>query len=182
MKSLIKSTLFTFSLLIGLGFKAEAKRLFDVVTKHVQFENKLIEYVLTINKDTSVDITSSQNFRVTKIIKSNKKAQENLQTVLIESSEYNNAKPIAQPVSFQTTLKQDMANEVYVSAYIVDYNGGSKYFPSSVEGEAFMRQLNNDYINNRIPNPGNVMGHYTLCLIQGLFDYSQWYGKALLVK
>ncbi len=182
MKSLIKSTLFTFFLLIGLGFKAEAKRLFDVVTEHVQFQNKLIEDVLAINKDTSVDITSSQNFRATKIIKSNKKAYENLQTAVIESSEYNNGKPIVQQVSFQTTSKQGMANEVYVSAYKVDYNGGSKYFPTSVEGEAFMKQLNNDYLNNRITNPGNVIGHYTSCLIQGLFDYSQWYCKALLVK
>jgi hypothetical protein len=182
MKSLITSTLFTFSLLIGLGFQAEAHRLFDAVPEHVQFQNKLIEDVLTINTDTSVDFTSSQNFHPNEIIKSNKKGQENLQTAVVESSIYGNAKNIVQTVSLPTPLIKDMVKQVYVSSYKVDYKGGTQYFPSSVQGEAFMKQLNNDYQNNLIPNPGNVNGYYTSCLVQELFDYSRWHSKALLYK
>ena len=92
MKSLITSILFTLILTIGSGLKAEAQRLFDAVPEHVQFQNKLIEDVFTMNAGSSVDIKFSQNFRITGIIKSNKKVYENLQTVVIECSNYNNAK------------------------------------------------------------------------------------------
>lgn len=182
MKSLITSTLFTFSLSIGLGFTAEAQRLIVAGSEYVQSPNKLIEDVLTINTDTSVEIKFSQKFRITEIIKSNKKVQENLQTAVIESSNYNNAKPIVQPGNLPTPLIQDVDKEVYVRSYKVDYKGGSKYFPSSVEGEAFMKQLNNKYQNNLIPNPGNVNGYYTSCLVQGLVDYGRWYTKGLEFK
>ena len=64
-------------------------------------------------------------------------------------------------------------NNGNVTAYKVDYSGASRYFPSSVEGQAFMRQLNNNYLNNIIPNPGNVTGHYTTCSLQRLIDYGQ---------
>jgi YHS domain-containing protein len=119
MKSLIIPTIITFFLSIGLGFKAEAQRLFDVVPEHGQFQNKLIEDALTMNTYAS----------------------------------YNNTKSIVQPISLPTPLIQDMAKEVYVKSYKVDYKGGTRYFPSSVEGETFMRQLNNNYQNNLIPNP-----------------------------
>ena len=56
MKSLITSILFTLILSIGSGFKAEAQRLFDAVPEHVQFQNKLIEDVFTMNAGSSVDI------------------------------------------------------------------------------------------------------------------------------
>ena len=46
--------------------------------------------------------------------------------------------------------------------YRVDYSGGSKYFSSSAEGEQFMKQLNRDFLANKITNPGNVSGYYEL--------------------
>ena len=91
----------------------------------------------------------------------------------------NNAKSIVQPISLPTPLIQDMAKQVYITSYKVDYKGGTRYFTSSVEGEAFMRQLNNDYQKNMIPNPGNVIGYYTSSLVQGLVDYGRWHSKAL---
>jgi len=182
MKSLFISTILTFFLSIGLGLKAEAQRLFDVGPEHGQFQNKLIEDALTMNTNASIDNTLSKNFRVTEIIKSNKKVHENLQTVVIEYSNYNNAKSIVQPSGLQTPLIKDMAKEVYVTSYKVDYKGGTRYFPSSVEGEAFMRQLNNNYQNNLVPNPGNVIGYYTSSLVQGLVDYGRWNKKALEIN
>lgn len=181
MKSLITSTLLTFFLSIGVGLKSEAQRQFDAAPEHVQFQNNLIEDVLTMNTASSVDIKFSQNYRITGIIKSNKKEYKNPQTVSIESSNYNNAKPVEQPVILQTPPIQDMSKQVSVISYKVDYKGGTKYFPSSVEGEAFMRRLNNDYHKNIIPNPGNVNGYYTSCLIQGLIDYDRWNTKALQI-
>lgn len=182
MKNLSISTIVIFFLSIGLGFKAEAQRLFDVAPDHVQSQNKLIEDAITMNTIASVDNTLFKNFRVTEIIKSNKKIHENLQTVAIEYSNYNNAKSIVQPTGLPTPLIQDMAKEVYVKSYKVDYKGGTRHFPSSVEGEAFMRQLNNDYQKNIISNPGNVIGYYTSSLVQGLVDYGRWYNKALQIK
>ena len=89
---------------------------------------------------------------------------------------------IVQPISLSTPLIKDMAKEVYIKSYKVDYKGGSRYFPSSVEGEAYMRQLNNNYQNNLVPDPGNVIGYYTITLVQGLVDYGRWYSKAQQYK
>ena len=182
MKSLITSTLFTFFLCIGIGLKSEAQKLFDAAPEHVQIQNNLIEDVLTINTDSSLDIKSSQNYRLNGIIKSNKKENKSLQTVSIESSNYNNGKPVEQSVNLQTPPMQDMTKEIAVISYKVDYKGGTKYFPSSVEGEAFMRQLNKDYQKNIIPYPGNVNGYYTISLVQGLVDYGRWNTKALQIN
>ena len=44
--------------------------------------------------------------------------------------------------------------------YRVDYSGKSQYFASDKEGEEFMRKLNKDFQENKIPNPGNVSGYY----------------------
>lgn len=179
MKNLITTTLFIVFLSIGVEFKAEAQRLFDAAPEHAQSQNKLIDDALTMNAVSSADIKFAQNFRITENIKSNKKENENLHNVVIESSNYNNAKPIIQPVSLTTPTIEDKAKQVSVISYRVDYKGGTQYFTSSFEGEAFMRKLNNDYQNNIIPNPGNVNGYYTSCLVQGLVDYGRWYAKAL---
>ena len=91
---------------------------------------------------------------------------------------YKDTNAIVQPIGLPNPLIQEMAKEVYIKSYKVDYKGGSRYFASSVEGEAFMRQLNNNYQNNLIPYPGNVSGYYTISLVQGLVDYDRWYSKA----
>jgi len=45
--------------------------------------------------------------------------------------------------------------------YRVDYGEGEyKYFPSNVEGEQFMKQLNQDFLYNKISNPRDVTGYY----------------------
>lgn len=178
MKNIITSVLFTLFLSIGLGIKSEAQKIFDGASEHIQFQNKLSEDALVINTASSVDIKFSQNYRITGITKSNKKEFENLQTASIDRSNNNNTKPVEQPVILHNPPTQDMAKEVSVISYKVDYKGGTKYFPSSVEGEAFMRKLNNDYQKNMIPNPGNVNGYYTISLVQGLIDYGRWNAKA----
>jgi hypothetical protein len=94
------------------------------------------------------------------------------------NASYNDTNSIVQAIGLPNPLIQNMAKEVYVKSYKVDYKGGTRYFPSSVEGEAFMRQLNNNYQNNLIPYPGNVSGYYTTSLVQGLVNYDQWYNKA----
>lgn len=77
---------------------------------------------------------------------------------------------IQQPVRLPIPLMQDMAEPVFedlsASPYRVDYSGGSKYFPSIVEGEAFMKQINTDFMNNRGANPGNVSGYYNTKKLQ----------------
>jgi hypothetical protein len=44
--------------------------------------------------------------------------------------------------------------------YRVDYSGNSQYFASDKEGEEFMRQLNKDFMENKISSPGSVSGYY----------------------
>jgi len=45
--------------------------------------------------------------------------------------------------------------------YRVDYGEGEyKYFPSNVEGEQFMKKLNQDFLYNKISNPRDVTGYY----------------------
>ena len=111
--------------------------------------------------------------------------QSQVQNKLIEdalamntNAPHKDTNSIVQPIGLPNPLIQDMTKEVYVKSYKVDYKGGSRYFPSSVEGEAFMRQLNNNYQNNLIPYPGIVSGYYTISLVQGLVDYGRWYSKA----
>lgn len=56
MKSLFTSIAFTLILITGSIYKAEAKKLFDAVTVHIQIQNKLIEDIFTMNEVSSVDI------------------------------------------------------------------------------------------------------------------------------
>jgi len=98
------------------------------------------------------------------------------------NTSYKDTNAIIQPIGLPNPLIQDMAKEVYIKSYKVDYKGGTRYFPSSAEGEAFMRQLNNNYQNNLVPDPGNVSGYYTVTLVQGLVDYGRWYSKSQQYK
>jgi YHS domain-containing protein len=111
--------------------------------------------------------------------------QSQVQNKLIEdalamntNAPHKDTNSIVQPIGLPKPLIQDMTKEVYVKSYKVDYKGGTRYFPSSAEGEAFMRQLNNNYQKNLIPYPGIVSGYYTTTLVQGLVDYGRWYSKA----
>jgi YHS domain-containing protein len=44
--------------------------------------------------------------------------------------------------------------------YRVDYSGNSQYFASDKEGEEFIKNLNKDFMENKISSPGNVSGYY----------------------
>ena len=92
MKILSSPILYMLIMALSTGFKANSQKLFDAIPEKLQFENKLIEGVFNLNTGTSVNIKFSPNFGITGIIKSNQKIYENLQTVVIESSNYNNAK------------------------------------------------------------------------------------------
>jgi hypothetical protein len=92
MKNLTRTMLFTLILSAGLGIQAKSQRLFDAIPEQVQFQNKLIEGLFDANPGTAVNIKFSENFHITGIIKSNQKIYDNLQTVVIESSNYSKAK------------------------------------------------------------------------------------------
>jgi len=92
MKKLTRTMLFTLILSAGLGFQAKSQRLFDAIPEQIQFQNKLIEGIFDYNPGTAVNIKFSENFQLTGIIKSNQKIYDNLQTIVIESSNYNKAK------------------------------------------------------------------------------------------
>jgi hypothetical protein len=92
MKNLTRTFLFTLILSAGLGIQAKSQRLFDAIPEQIQFQNTLIEGIFEANPGTAVNIKFSENFHITGIIKSNQKIYENLQTVVIESSNYNKAK------------------------------------------------------------------------------------------
>lgn len=92
MKILTSPILYIMILALSTCFKANSQKLFDAIPENLQFENKIIEGVFNLNAGTSVNIKFSPNFGITGIIKSNRKVYENLQTVVIESSNYNNAK------------------------------------------------------------------------------------------
>lgn len=92
MKIIKSPILFILVLALTSGFKANAQKLFDAIPEKIQFEKKIIEGVFNMNAGSAVDIRFSQNFRITGIIKSNQKIYDNLQTVVIESTNYNKAK------------------------------------------------------------------------------------------
>ena len=92
MKIIKSPILFILVLALTSGFKANSQKLFDAIPEKIQFEKKLIEGVFNMNAGSAVDIRFSQNFRITGIIKSNQKIYDNLQTVVIESTNYNKAK------------------------------------------------------------------------------------------
>ena len=92
MKIIKSPILFILVLALTSGFKAISQKLFDAIPEKIQFEKKLIEGVFNMNAGSAVDIRFSQNFRITGIIKSNQKIYDNLQTVVIESTNYNKAK------------------------------------------------------------------------------------------
>lgn len=92
MKFLTRAVLFTAILSVSIGFQARSQRLFDGVPENLQFENKLIESLFSTDAGTPIDIKFSQNFHISGIVKSNQKVYDNLQTIVIEVSNYSKAK------------------------------------------------------------------------------------------
>lgn len=91
MKKLITSIALTMILTIA-GLGVQAQKLFDALPEKASFQPQVVEAVFALNPGTAVDLKFTQGFRVTGIVKSNQKVYDNLQTVMIESSNYKNAK------------------------------------------------------------------------------------------
>jgi hypothetical protein len=91
MKKFITSIALTAVLAIT-GSAVQAQKLFDALPEKTSFLPQVVENVFTLNPGTAVDLKFTQGFRVTGIVKSNQKVYDNLQTIVIESSNYKNAK------------------------------------------------------------------------------------------
>ena len=91
MKKLFKSLALTVALVAAIS-GVQAQRLFDALPEKATFLPQVVENIFSLNPGAAVDMKFTQGFRVTGIIKSNQKVYDNLQTIVIESSNYKNAK------------------------------------------------------------------------------------------
>jgi hypothetical protein len=91
MKKLIKTLALSAILAISIN-GVQAQRLFDALPEKASFLPQVVENIFTLNPGAAVDLKFTQGFRVTGIVKSNQKVYDNLQTIVIESSNYKNAK------------------------------------------------------------------------------------------
>lgn len=92
MKSFITSIAFTLLITVGAVVSANAQRLFDGIPEQMNFDNKVIEGLFNMNAGSAINVKFSQNFHLTGTIKSNDKVYANLQTVVIECTNYNKVK------------------------------------------------------------------------------------------
>jgi hypothetical protein len=89
----ISRTVFLISIIfLGNIFSTQAQHLFDKVPNEIEFEHKVISSVFSHNPGTAVNIKFSEQFHITGILKSNNKIYNNLQSVLIECTNYKNLK------------------------------------------------------------------------------------------
>ena len=87
MKKLFTS--FTFFLFFAaISNNAAAQRMFDALPETAKFLPSAVEGLFNLNPGTAVDVKFTQGFHVTGVVKSNKKVYDNLQTIVIESSNY----------------------------------------------------------------------------------------------
>lgn len=91
MKKLFKTLAISVALFVGIS-SAQAQRLFDALPEKATFLPQVVENIFALNPGAAVDLKFTQGFRVTGIVKSNQKVYDNLQTIVIESSNYKNAK------------------------------------------------------------------------------------------
>lgn len=87
MKKLFTSFAF-FLFFAAISNNAAAQRMFDALPETAKFLPSAIEGIFNLNPGAAVDVKFTQGFHVTGVVKSNKKVYENLQTVVIESSNY----------------------------------------------------------------------------------------------
>ena len=92
MKSFITSIVFTLLITVSASKSANAQRLFDGIPEQMNFDNKVIEGLFNMNAGSAINVKFSQNFHLTGMIKSNDKVYTNLQTVVIECTNYNKVK------------------------------------------------------------------------------------------
>lgn len=82
------NTFVLFLAILATGLDAGAQKNFESLPETAKFEKSVIEGLFNLNPGSAVDVKFTQGFHVTGIIKSNKKVYENLQTIVIESSNY----------------------------------------------------------------------------------------------
>ena len=71
---------------------AGAQKMFAALPETSNFKTGTIDGLFSKQPGSSVDIRFTDGFRVTGIIKSNQKIYDNLQTIIIESTNYSKAK------------------------------------------------------------------------------------------
>ena len=91
MKRLITSITLTAVLTIT-GSSVKAQRLFDALPEKASFLTQVVENIFSLPPGAAVDLKFTEGFRVTGTVKSNQKVYDNLQTVVIENTNYKNAK------------------------------------------------------------------------------------------
>jgi hypothetical protein len=87
MKKLFVTLTFTFVFTVMFS-SAKAQKMFDALPETAKFLPSVVEGIFNLNPGSEVDVKFTQGFHVTGVIKSNKKVYDNLQTVVIESSNY----------------------------------------------------------------------------------------------
>ena len=65
-----------------------AQKMFDALPETAKFSPSVVEGIFNLNPGSAVNLKFTQGFHVTGVIKSNKKVYDNLQTIVIESSNY----------------------------------------------------------------------------------------------
>ena len=135
MKKLTRTMLFTLILSAGMGIQAKSQRLFDAIPEQIQFQNSLIEGIFEANPGTAVSIKFSENFHITGIIKSNQKVYDNLQTVVIESSNYNKAK------LFISKILDDEKTIKYVGRIISRASQDGFEIKGSIAGNSSLKKI-----------------------------------------
>lgn len=87
MKKLFVTLTFTFVFTVMFS-SAKAQKMFDALPETAKFLPSVVEGIFNLNPGSAVDVKFTQGFHVTGVIKSNKKVHDNLQTIVIESSNY----------------------------------------------------------------------------------------------
>lgn len=86
-----RTILLSFTLLLIIN-SVSAQKMLDAVPERVSFQQKIVEEIFNLNAGASVDIRFNESLRITGIIKSNEKVYDNLQTIVVECSNYNKAR------------------------------------------------------------------------------------------
>lgn len=87
MKKLFVTLTFTI-VFMTMFSNAKAQKMFDALPETAKFLPSVVEGIFNLNPGSAVDVKFTQGFHVTGVIKSNKKVYDNLQTIVIESSNY----------------------------------------------------------------------------------------------
>ena len=104
MKKLFVTLTFTFVFTVMFS-SARAQKMFDALPETAKFLPSVVEGIFNLNPGSAVDVKFTQGFHVTGVIKSNKKVYDNLQTVVIESSNYKANLFISKTVDHDNKVK-----------------------------------------------------------------------------